>query len=276
MTISKGKEMNDPKSKSQINSFVETHRLNMNEVANKPSEFKTFNEFFFRKLKPDARSEAFPGIDSVAVSPADCRMMVFNTIDDSKELWIKGENFTVSHLLDGYDQDGKIAPMFTGGSLVIARLAPQDYHRFHLPVTGYLKKRFPIGGDYNTVNPMAIRRNVDVYTTNKRTICPIETNEFGTVLLIAIAATMVGSIHFSICDCKQECSDGACVENRLVQKFTDFGYFAFGGSTTLVLFRPGAIKFDSDLSQNSLNQMETLVKVGMRIGESTPIYKKKT
>jgi len=162
-----------------------------------------------------------------------------------------------------------MAKRFDLGSLVIARLAPQDYHRFHAPVSGTLEKRFPIGGDYNTVNPIAIRRNVDVYTANKRCICPIQTKEFGLVLLIAIGATMVGSINFTntcTCGTTPPCSDGRCQVGKTVNKFDDFGYFAFGGSTTLVLFEPGAILFDPDLLANSDNQLETLVKVGSRLG----------
>lgn len=173
------------------------------------------------------------------------------------------------------DVDGTKAKMFNGGELVIARLAPQDYHRFHYPVSGKLLPRFLIQGEYHTVSPIAVRKNVDVYTENKRCICPIETADFGLVVLIAIAATMVGSIGFT-CVCNPPpadgavcCVDGRCMVGKTVNKFDDAGYFAFGGSTTLVLFQPGAIHFDSDLVQNSDRQLETLVKVGMSLGKST-------
>lgn len=133
-----------------------------------------------------------------------------------------------------------------------------------------------IQGDYNTVSPIAVRKNVDVYTENKRCICPIETKEFGTVLLIAIAATMVGSIGFN-CSCPAEslavgslcCEDGRCQVGTSVKKFGDCGWFQFGGSTTLLLFQPGTIEFDADLVRNSANQLETLVKVGASLGRAT-------
>ena len=72
---------------------------------------------------------------------------------------------------------------------------------------------------------------------------------------------------------QQCCVDGRCREGQRVNKFDECGYFAFGGSTTLVLFQPDAIRFDSDLQTNSDNQLETLVKVGTGIGRSTGKYK---
>jgi phosphatidylserine decarboxylase len=96
-------------------------------------------------------------------------------------------------------------------------------------------------------------------------------------IFIAVAATMVGSINFS-CTCPShvlsgtQCLDGACMVNTHVNKFDELGYFAFGGSTTLVLFQPGAIEFDMDLLQNSNQQMETLVQVGDSIGKSTMLH----
>jgi len=168
-------------------------------------QYKTFNEFFYRKLKPGARLVDEPDNPKIALSPADSRMMVFRTLDDGQALWIKGEHFTLANLFGGWDnKSGDMAKLFAGGSLVIARLAPQDYHRWHFPVTGSPQKRFPIDGAYMTVNPIAVRKNVDVYTLNKRCICPIETKEFGLVVLIAIAATAVGSINFDNCDCKEK------------------------------------------------------------------------
>lgn len=143
-------------------------------------------------------------------------------------------------------------------------------------MTGEVKKRFLIQGDYNTVNPIAIRKDVNVYTENKRCVCPIETKEFGLVLLIAIAATMVGTIGFD-CTCPVEsrpadslcCEDGRCQVGKQVKKFDDCGWFQFGGSTTLLLFQAGTIEFDSDLLKNSGNQLETLVQVGASLGKAT-------
>jgi len=89
------------------------------------------------------------------VSPADCRCVTFNRIDDATQIWIKGREFTIARLLgDAYPAEAK---RFEKGALGIFRLAPQDYHRFHIPVDGVMGEPKLIKGEYYTVNPMAIR-----------------------------------------------------------------------------------------------------------------------
>jgi len=85
--------------------------------------------------------------------------------------------------------------LLIAGSLVIGRLAPQDYHRWHCPVAGVLGPRTRIDGALFTVNPIAVNRTVDVFTENTRELYEVDTEQFGKVLLIAVGATMVGSIH---------------------------------------------------------------------------------
>ena len=164
--------------------------------------------------------------DSVLVSPADCRLNVFNSITDATKLWIKGKQFSVDELFgsEAAETRAKYGPMFLGGSLVIARLAPQDYHRWHFPVSGKLSARVPVDGCLYTVNPIAIKKELDVYTENKRMLHFVETKDFGTVCMVAVGATVVGSIHITA-------EDGATVK-----KGDEHGYFAFGGSTVLLLF----------------------------------------
>jgi len=117
--------------------------------------FGRFNEFFYRKLKPDARPCSAPEDPKVIVSPADCRSIVFNKLDDATRIWIKGREFSTARLLgDAYPEDVK---RFEKGALAIFRLAPQDYHRFHCPVDGIMGEPRLIKGEYYTVNPMAIR-----------------------------------------------------------------------------------------------------------------------
>ena len=124
-------------------------------LLSRPSPDASFNEFFYRKLKPDARPCTAPDNSNIVVSPADCRSVVFNKIDKAKEIWIKGRDFTVQRLLGpAYPDD---AAKFEGGALGIFRLAPQDYHRFHVPVDGVLGEPRAVEGQYYTVNPMAIR-----------------------------------------------------------------------------------------------------------------------
>ncbi|KAG0259925.1 hypothetical protein BGZ95_004547, partial [Linnemannia exigua] len=256
MSRKQGLKFDDPRSKRNIEPFIRFHHLeaHMDEVLEPVSNFRSFNEFFYRKLKPDARQLSNPGDDRVAVSVADCRMTCFQTISDAQQFWIKGRQFTVAKLLGG---DETLAKKYDGGSLAIFRLAPQDYHRYHIPVKGVLSKPKSIDGEYFTVNPMSIRSHLDVYGENKRVISTIESKEFGTVAYCTIGAMMVGSIVLT--------TEGG----QTVERMEEHGYFAFGGSTIVLLFEPNSIQFDDDLIRSSKEQLEMLVRVGMRVGVST-------
>jgi phosphatidylserine decarboxylase len=248
-----GKKYDDPRSKKEIPHFIQFHGLNTDEILDPLDSFANFNEFFYRKLKASARTIAEPNNPKVAVSPADCRLHVFPQIDTATSVWIKGKNFNLQNLL----RDDQLATKFNGGSLVIARLAPQDYHRFHLPVDCIIGTTKPIDGALYTVNPIAIREEIDVYTENKRNVTLLESSEFGQVVYISVGATMVGSIRIT------------SKEGQKAKKGDEHGYFAFGGSTILLLFQPGKIVFDNDLLVNSAKPIETLVKMGEGLGLST-------
>jgi len=253
LSVLQGKKYDDPRSKKEIPHFIEFHALNEAEILEPLDSFKNFNEFFYRKLKPDARVIAEPNNPKVAVSPADCRLHVFPTITSATELWIKGKNFTLENLF----KNGSLSSKFDNGSLVIARLAPQDYHRFHIPIDCTIGHTTHIDGALYTVNPVAIEHPVDVYTENVRNVTLLDSKEFGVVGYISVGATMVGSIRIT------------SQEGQTVSKGDEHGYFAFGGSTVLLLFEPGTIVFDSDLIVNSEKPVETLVKMGSSIGRST-------
>ncbi|KAG0302335.1 hypothetical protein BGZ98_007603 [Dissophora globulifera] len=252
MSRKQGMKFDDPRSKRDIEPFIRFHNLDMTEVLEPIQNFKNFNEFFYRRLRPSARTLSSPGNDGVAVSVADCRMTCFQTISDAATFWIKGEQFTVAKLL----ADEVLAKKYENGSLAIFRLAPQDYHRYHIPVKGTLSEPKPIAGEYYTVNPMAIRSSLDVYGENKRVVSTIESLEFGTVAFVAIGAMMVGSIVLTT------------KAGQPVERMDEHGYFAFGGSTIVVLFEPKSIQFDDDLLRSSKEQIEMLVKVGMQVGVS--------
>lgn len=254
LSIKQGKKYDDPASKSQIQPFIEFHGLDMSEVLLPVEEFNNFNEFFYRALKPNARPCSAPDDPRILVSPADCRSVVFNSIQDATSIWVKGREFTVKRLLgDAYPED---ANRYTNGALGIYRLAPQDYHRFHIPVDGVLREPKLIAGEYYTVNPMAIRSALDVYGENVRVICPIDTELFGRVMVICVGAMMVGSTVITR------------KEGEHVKRAEELGYFKFGGSTIVVLFEDGKMVHDADLVDNSNTALETLVRAGMSIGHS--------
>ncbi|KAI4164337.1 MAG: hypothetical protein LQ342_001983 [Letrouitia transgressa] len=248
LSFKQGKKYDDPISAREIQAFINFHQLDLSEVLKPIEQFKNFNEFFYRELKPDARPCSAPNNPKIIVSPADCRSVVFNTLDEAQRIWVKGRDFTITTLLgDAYLEDAK---RYNNGSFGIFRLAPQDYHRFHIPVDGIMGEPKLIEGEYYTVNPMAIRSALDVYGENIRVIVPIDSVAHGRVMVVCVGAMMVGSTVITR------------KAGEKVRRAEELGYFKFGGSTILLLFERGMMEFDYDLTDNSNGALETLVSYG--------------
>lgn len=252
LSVRQGKKFDDPASIRQILPFIKFHSLNMEEYED--ATYRTFNEFFYRRLKPGLRKPE--GDEKIFVSPADSRCTVFSSIHQAKDIWIKGSRFTLARLTKNYKPE-----VFNDRScnILIFRLAPQDYHRFHCPCDAVIGKPTFVDGQYYTVNPMAVRSSLDVFGENVRMVIPLESPEFGTLLMIAVGAMMVGSI---ILDRK---------EGDFVKRGEELGYFKFGGSTVVLVVPSKSLTLDADLSRNSADGIETLVKVGMSIGHSPQV-----
>ena len=244
-----GWRMDQAKSASKISPFLEEYELDPAEFRLPVSEFKNFNEFFFRQLKPEARPIDTES-DSV-VFPADGRHLCIPDISQSDGLFVKGEMFDLPDLLG----DAKLAQRYASGSLVLSRLCPVDYHRFHFPVAGVPGKSQLLNGPLFSVNPIALVQNIQILAKNKRCLTRMKTEHFGEVLLLEIGATCVGGI------CQTYSSHGN------VQRGSEKGYFRFGGSSTMTIFEPGRIQFDQDLLQNSLQHRELYARVGDRMGQ---------
>ena len=146
-----GNEYDKPESVAHIAPFIESFQLgpSMQDMLQPdPSQYPNFNAFFAREIRPDARPVDEPNNDFVTSSPADCRLTAFPTIDLATKYWIKGFGFTLERLFG----DAALAQELAGGSMVIARLAPQDYHRWHAPVSGTVESIKEIPGAYCKVN----------------------------------------------------------------------------------------------------------------------------
>lgn len=257
LSIKQGIKFDNPRLKRDIDSFIKFHKLDLSDcLITDPGQFETFNDFFYRKLKPNARP--IEGLKQVVVSPADCRCTTFNSVDEATELWIKGRNFTLARLFNGNFNQLENTSLYNPKDCCIGifRLAPQDYHRFHSPVSGTIGPIKYIEGEYYTVNPMAIRSDLDVYGENVRVIIPIHTEGLGTVVMVAVGAMMVGSTIITV------------EEGSQVERGAEVGYFKFGGSTVLLLFEKKHLQFDSDIVENSKLCIETLVRVGQSIGHA--------
>jgi phosphatidylserine decarboxylase len=247
-----GRRMNRPTSRKKIQPFIDTYGLDPSEFQDDPAAFPHFNAFFYRKLTPEARP-----IDPLAdvVFPADGRHLGFERASDIDSVFVKGQKFDLGRLL----QDDSLASRFAEGSLVLSRLCPVDYHRFHFPCAGTPGPAHLIKGPLFSVSPIALRRRLAYLWENKRSLTRLETPDLGLVLILEIGATCVGSIH-------QTYTPGAAVA-----KGSEKGYFAFGGSSTMTFFEPGAIKLAADLLENSSEQRELYARIGSAMGDRTAV-----
>ena len=239
-----GNMMDRPSSTKKIEPFVEEFDIDMSAVQ--PKEFNSFNDFFIRKLKNDARP--VDTNSTIAVSPADGKLMAYADISNN-DFIIKGYRFNISTFLN----NAGLAQNYLDGTLVIIRLAPPDYHRFHFPISGSVSAATLIDGDYYSVNPLALRKRTEIFCLNKREYTIVTNPLFGEVIMAEVGATMVGSIVQTY-------------SGNFVNKGEEKGYFKFGGSTVVLLFEKNKIKIDEDLLINSLKAYETEIKVGERIG----------
>lgn len=237
-------------SKFKIRPFISAFDVNSEEFLDPVDSFQSFNDFFIRKLKLSSRPIA-SGKD-VAILPADGRYLVYPDIALSDGFIVKGKKFQLETLL----QDKELAAEYAHGSMLIARLCPSDYHRFHFPCNCIPEQPQSISGDLFSVNPLALRKNIHILSQNKRQITRLSSKNFGKVLFIEIGATYVGSIHQTF------------VPGEPYAKGDEKGYFSFGGSSLILLFEPNRIQFDQDLVEASEQRREMRGLMGQSMGRS--------
>lgn len=237
-----------PWTKRNVIPFIESYRMDPSEFLNPPETFTSFNDFFIRRLKPESRP--IEQGEEIAVLPTDARYLFYSNIAQTDGYLVKGKKFSLQSLL----RDKELANRYHRGSMVIARLCPTDYHRFHFPLDCIPSSPKLINGALYSVNPIALKKNINIFTENKRTITTLQTDKFGQVLYIEVGATNVGSIHQTYTPGKQHL------------KGDEKGYFSFGASSIILLFEPNAIQFDDDLLKASQQRIEIRGLMGQSMG----------
>lgn len=255
-SIQEGHEEGSSASKKQIRGFVSAYGIDMSQFT--PSDidaYSSFEDFFVRRHAPGARPIASPEDGRVATAVADSRVVVYDSVSETKKLWIKGSDFSITNLV----MDTQLGKRFDEAAVASFRLSPQDYHRYHSPVSGTITLYRSMPGDYYQVDPVALQSGVDILTRNARDYLLIETEEFGGVLFVAIGATDVGTVAIH----KDYQQVGA-----KINKGDELGLFQFGGSSIIVAFENGRIEFDQDLRDMSNKKVQTAVEVGMSLGRA--------
>jgi phosphatidylserine decarboxylase len=244
-----GRYVRSARSKRQIARFIEQYNINQAEIKNPVDSFKSLNEFFIRELK--ASSRPVDTDPTHLISPADSRLFVF---DMSKEnaIPVKGYWYTLADFF----RDQSLASEFSDGWCFVYRLAPCDYHRFCYIDSGKQDEVRRIKGVLHSVNPIALSSVDSLMARNYREMTMLHTDHFGKVLHFEVGALMVGKV---VLHNRKPCS---------FSKGEEKGWFEFGGSTVVQFFEHSRIKPDADILLNSSNGMETLVRMGERIGIS--------
>lgn len=243
-----GKIYDSASSRNKIQKFVSQYGIDLEEVELPLSDYLTFNAFFSRRLKAEARP--FCSNPEFFSSPSDGKVLVYPNLEEKNRIPVKGSLITLSSLLGSE----AIAEPYQNGSALIIRLAPYDYHRFHFPDDGEASYPRNIKGKYHSVNPIALAKVPNLFCQNKRTITEFNSQNFGKISYVEIGALTVGSII-------QTYTPGQ------VKKGQEKGYFQYGGSTLVLLFEPDAIAFDNDLIEDSKKNLEVHVLTGNCVGQ---------
>lgn len=235
----------------EIEPFLRRFGVDVAEFAEDPATFRTFNEFFHRRLKPEARPIA-PG-DKTVSFPADGRHLYIADLSRESHLYAKGQRLDLASLLG----DVALAERFAGGNAVLSRLCPTDYHRFHFPLAGECGTPTLINGVLYSVNPIALSRSLGYLRENKRRLTEVTRSDIGSYLFLEIGATNVGGIV------------NTCPPGTRVAKGDEKGYFRFGGSMTIVIFPENVFVPAPDLAEQSAAGIELYARMGDVMGSLT-------
>jgi phosphatidylserine decarboxylase len=237
-----------PRSARRIPAFVERFGISMEEFEER--EWESFNDFFVRRFRPDAREfvtepERMPAF-------AEARYLAFEVVEPTQSFPVKGTFLTPQAILGNRN----LAAGFEGGPMLLARLAPVDYHRFHFPDDGEPVAERRITGRFHSVNPFALRHRPAVLATNERHISILRTENFGTLAMVEVGAMNVG-LMIQTHPRGEPFGRGA-----------EKGYFCFGASTVMLFGQPRTWLPVGDLLDQTEAGRETLVRLGEEVARA--------
>ncbi|MBM7872257.1 phosphatidylserine decarboxylase [Clostridium pascui] len=243
-----GKYCDMGSSKNKIKKFIDDFNINIEESVTRTDDFISFNDFFTRKLH--LKDRPIEKVTSALISPGDGRVIVYENINLEKIVEVKGFNYSLHDLIP----DKAIAEKYNNGSMIILRLCPTDYHRFHFIDSGICEHTSKVKGSYYSVNPIALSKIPTIFCKNKREWSIFHSDNFGDVLYMEVGATCVGSIIQSY------------TPDKRVDKGDEKGYFKFGGSTVILFLEKNKVKIDEDILFQSNLGYECKVLMGEKIG----------
>ena len=245
-----GEYYQSPFSKKLIKPFIENYQIKTKDfrygsVRTKEfhDSFKSFDEFFTRDLVTSARS--FAQEKRLMPAFAEGRYFATESVHDILKFPVKGNFLRVSDLLPIEESS-----WFEQGPMLIARLCPMDYHRYHYPDDGTTYRSYHRFGKYHSVNPIALKFKPQCFIKNEKRISILHTVNFGYLAFIEVGALFVGSI--------EQCHN----ENNPFKRGDVKGLFHFGGSTVIIIGEKDRWTPSADLLEHSYNGLETFVRLG--------------
>jgi len=237
--------LDHPISKILIGPFVSKNNIQLSDFEKQ--EFYSYNDFFTRKIKKENRLISQNPLELIA--PCDGKLSVYSITEEST-FKVKDTLYTMKSLV----QSEKLAKRYEGGQLLLFRLTVDDYHRYCYIDAGEKTSNHYIPGVFHTVNPIA-NSVVPIYKENTREFSLLKSEHFGTILMMEVGALLVGKI--------------VNYQGKVnVQRGEEKGRFEFGGSTVIICLEKNCGIVDQDIIKNSLEDIETVVKMGERIGET--------
>lgn len=226
-----------------IKKFIKSNNIDMSEYEDK--KYTSFNDFFTRKVKVEKR--VFDDNKNSLSSPCDSYVTHYKITDDLL-FNVKNSLYSLSSILD----DDKLAKKYANGDLIIFRLTPSNYHRYHYFDDGKMLYNKKIKGKFHTVNPIVYDK-YEVFKENTREYSVLDTKRFGKVIYMQVGALLVGKINN--------------YNKKSFKMKEEAGYFSYGGSTCILIFEKDTIKINRNILNKSKKNIEVNVKYGEKIGE---------
>ena len=241
-----------------ITKFIKQFKIDMSEAKySEAADFETFNDFFTRELKAGLRP-IIEGDNNLA-TPVDGCVSQQGDIKAGRIFQAKGHDFSLRELLGGRDD---VAAPFDDGIFSTVYLAPKDYHRIHMPITGKLEQMIFIPGDLFSVNPLTAQNVPNLFARNERAVAIFST-AIGPMAMVLVGATIVGSIETvwegTLTPQKNKEIQYWDYQDQeiILQKGAEMGRFKLG-STIVALFPKDSIEFSDALAPSSVTRLGEL------------------
>ncbi len=244
---------------SVIRWFVGHYGVNMQEAEHADiGHYKSFNAFFTRPLKADAR----PLAQADYICPVDGAISQFGNIAKDQIFQAKGHQYSTTALLAG---NQAMAERFYNGSFATLYLSPKDYHRIHMPCDGKLVSMSYVPGSLFSVNPATAQGVPGLFARNERVVCEFTAEDGSPFILVLVGATIVGSMatvwHGTVNPPRQSSVKTweYAGQDITLKKGEEMGRFLLG-STVVMLFPNNTLQFNPDWAP------QRPIRLGERMG----------